>query len=76
MQFICMYMSSTAEANFGTYFPVNHCRPHLESTTVILVVLNAIVLSVEYQVEGESIGKRLMQGQEHLRSMSVCVPPC
>lgn len=39
-------------------------EPYLETLTVILVLLNAIVLGVEYQVEGEVIGFALLEGKE------------
>ena len=41
-------------------------RPYLEYVTVILVLLNALVLTLEYQVEGEKIGTALLQGIECL----------
>ncbi|CAL1144356.1 unnamed protein product [Cladocopium goreaui] len=39
-------------------------EPYLESVTVILVLLNAIVLGIEYQVEGEVVGLALLEGKE------------
>lgn len=37
---------------------------YLEYVTVTLVFLNAIVLGIEYQVEGEVIGSALLEGKE------------
>lgn len=45
---------------------VKQLRPYLESVTVILVLLNAVVLGMEYQVEGEVIGLALLDGKECL----------
>lgn len=44
----------------------------MESVTVILVLLNAIVLGIEYQVEGDVVGVALLDGRECL-VLKLCV---
>ena len=63
---------SKQERDIGELGAAEQLRPYLESVTVILVLLNAIVLGIEYQVEGEVVGLALLEGKECL-VLKLCV---
>ena len=63
---------SKQDRDIGELGAAAQLRPYLESVTVILVLLNAIVLGIEYQVEGEVVGLALLEGKECL-VLKLCV---
>ena len=64
---ICWWLQSFYSCWFGWRILQRSApRQYMEYVTLALVLLNAFLLTLEFQIEGEVVGESLVEGQESL----------